>query len=47
MAPFFFLDIVSGAVAVRVERRAYLRWLVLACVSILTALGLPGIRRIK
>ena len=29
MAPFFFLGIVSGAVADRVERRLYLRWLAL------------------
>ena len=42
MAPFFFLGIVSGAVADRVERRMFLRMLALAgaIVSGLTALGL-------
>ncbi|HAL48505.1 MAG: hypothetical protein CL694_12320 [Chloroflexi bacterium] len=30
MAPFFFLGIVSGAVADRVERRLFLRWITLA-----------------
>ena len=42
MAPFFFLGIVSGAVADRVERRMYLRWLALAASALsgLTALVL-------
>jgi MFS family permease len=42
MAPFFFLGIVSGAVADRVDRRTYLRWLALAASALagLTALVL-------